>query len=227
MLVIINLLEDEQELSLGMLIRPKRIYNFCLLHASFVWYCYDIYALPYTFDHIWTNLLTQCTTVPVPVFCCFSISGFPHIKSALKILGEIQEKSAYRELQEKPKQGQRGARGSPGGPTPGRPRGAPGPPSPLLVPPFGIYTPRIPKPSRTEPFFAISSLFRRRRASKIGGPEFLCRHPAGTGKCPRIHLHRRCFLPPWCGSSSSSGLRFLPVAMWSILSPMMWSSLWS
>src|SRR3954462_6177476 len=33
MLVIIYLLEDEQELSLGMLIRPKRIYNFCLLHA--------------------------------------------------------------------------------------------------------------------------------------------------------------------------------------------------
>src|ERR1043165_5140564 len=36
MLVIIYLLEDEQELSLGMLIRPKRIYNLCLLHAGFV-----------------------------------------------------------------------------------------------------------------------------------------------------------------------------------------------
>ena len=36
MLVIIYLLEDEQELSLGMLIRPKRIYNFCLWHACFV-----------------------------------------------------------------------------------------------------------------------------------------------------------------------------------------------
>src|SRR3954464_8086384 len=36
MLVIICLLEDEQELSLGMLIRPKRIHNFCLLHACFV-----------------------------------------------------------------------------------------------------------------------------------------------------------------------------------------------
>ena len=34
--VINYLLEDEQELSLGMLIRPKRIYNFCLLHACFV-----------------------------------------------------------------------------------------------------------------------------------------------------------------------------------------------
>src|SRR3954467_12448243 len=85
MLVIIYLLEDEQELSLGMLIRPKRIYNFCLLHAYFVSYCYDLDKLSYTFDHIWTNLLTQCTLVPVPVFCCFSISGFPHIKSAPKI----------------------------------------------------------------------------------------------------------------------------------------------
>ena len=36
MLVIIYLLDDEQELSLKILIRPKRIYNFCLLHACFV-----------------------------------------------------------------------------------------------------------------------------------------------------------------------------------------------
>ena len=34
--VIIYLLEDEQELSLGMLIRPKRIYNFWLFHAIFM-----------------------------------------------------------------------------------------------------------------------------------------------------------------------------------------------
>src|SRR3954465_4408030 len=36
--------------------------------------------LPYTFEHIWTNLLTQCTQLPVAVFCCFYISGFPAIK---------------------------------------------------------------------------------------------------------------------------------------------------
>src|ERR1041385_735978 len=91
-----------KRLSLGKLIRPKRIYNFCLLHACFVWYCYDLDTLSYTFDHIWTNLLTQCTPVPVPVFCCFSISVFPHIKSARKIPGKIQEKSAYRKLREEP-----------------------------------------------------------------------------------------------------------------------------
>src|ERR1041385_5881832 len=78
--IIIYLLEDEQELSLGMLIRPKRIYNFCLLHASF--------------DHIWTKILTQYTPAPVPIFCCFSISGFPHIKSAPKIREKSNKKSA-------------------------------------------------------------------------------------------------------------------------------------
>src|SRR3954453_20303272 len=82
------LLEDEQELSLGMLIRPKRIYNFCLLHACFVSYCYDLNTLSYTFDHIWTNLLNQCTTVPVPVFCCFSIPGFP-VLNMLHKFGKI------------------------------------------------------------------------------------------------------------------------------------------
>src|SRR3954468_24531122 len=85
MLVNICLLEDEQELILGMLIRPKRIYNFFLLHACFGSYCYAFDALSYNFDHIWTNLLTQCTSVPVPIFCCFCISGFLTIKSAPKI----------------------------------------------------------------------------------------------------------------------------------------------
>src|SRR3954465_2923534 len=81
MLVIISLLEDEHELSLGMLTCPKRIYNFCLLHACFVCVCHVLLELSYTFDHIWTNLLTQCTYLSVPVFCCFCISGFSAIKS--------------------------------------------------------------------------------------------------------------------------------------------------
>src|SRR4051812_3696950 len=84
MLVIIYLLEDEQELSLGMLLHHKCIYNFFLLHECLVCYCYDIDTLSYNFDHIWTNLFNQCTIVPVPVFCFFSIPGFPHIKNAPK-----------------------------------------------------------------------------------------------------------------------------------------------
>src|SRR3954463_8858291 len=108
MLIIIYLLDDEQELILGMLIHPKRIYNFCLLHAYFVWLCHVFLKLPYTFEHIWTNLLTQCTQLPVTVFCCFCISGFPAIKSAPKIPEKSDKKSALRKLPEKSREG-RGA----------------------------------------------------------------------------------------------------------------------
>src|SRR3954462_5529455 len=145
MLVIIYLLEDEQPFSLGMLIRPKRIYNFCLIHACFVWHCHVLDELSYTCDHIWTNLLTQCTPVPVPVFCCFSISGFPHIKSVPKIREKSNKKLAYRKLRES----SRGARGDPPGPqAPSRrARGwghARGPPGPLVDPlaaPFAYLFP--------------------------------------------------------------------------------------
>src|SRR3954471_18340772 len=61
------------------------------------------------------HLLTRCTTVPVPVFCCFSISGFPHIKSAPKIREKSDKKSAYRNLPEEPKWGQRATTRCPGG----------------------------------------------------------------------------------------------------------------
>src|SRR3954471_17803950 len=109
MLFIIYLLEDEQQLSLGMLIRPKRISR------------HDIDALSYTFDHIWTNLLTQCTPVLVPVFCCFSISGFPRIKNAPKIPRKYNKKSVLRKLRESPRRGQRGPTRDPGA-LPARPR---------------------------------------------------------------------------------------------------------
>ena len=90
------------------LIRPKRIYNFCLLHACFVRLCHVLLELSYTFEPIWTNLLTQCTQLPVAIFCCFCISGFPAIKSAPKNPGKSDKKSASRKLPETPKQ-QRGA----------------------------------------------------------------------------------------------------------------------
>src|ERR1043165_7598962 len=59
--------------------------------------------LPYTFEHIWTNLLTQCTQLSVPVFCSFCISGFPAIKSAPKILEKLNKKSAPWKLLESPR----------------------------------------------------------------------------------------------------------------------------
>src|SRR4051812_4041279 len=93
--------------------------------------------LSYTFDHICTNLLTQCTQLPVPVFCCFCISCFSAIKSAPKIPEKSYKKSASRKPPETPKEG----RGPPQGlqkgpwrsPTLGRARSPPG----CLVAPLG------------------------------------------------------------------------------------------
>jgi hypothetical protein len=66
--------------------------------------------------------------------------------------------------------------------------------------------------------------------TNFGGQKSLSRHPAGMGNCPRSHLHRlhchlhhRCWLPWWGGSSSPPRLRALPVAICSSLSPMVWS----
>src|SRR3954471_15777195 len=69
--------------------------------------CHVLDELPYTFDHIWTNLLTPCTSVPVPVFCRFCILGFPTIKSAPKIPEKSDKKSASWNLPETPGWGQR------------------------------------------------------------------------------------------------------------------------
>ena len=110
--------------------------------------------------------------MPVPVFCCFSISVFPHIKSAPKIREKSDKKSVQKNLLEGPEWGQRATTRGPGALVV-RPRGWPsqGAPGPLVAPlaaPLRLYILRDEKPSRTEPFFAISPLFRRRRASKIG-----------------------------------------------------------
>src|SRR3954470_24789606 len=115
-----------------MLIRLKRIDNLCLMHACFVSYCYDQDTLSYTFDHIWTNLLTQCTPVSVSIFCCFSISVFPHIKSAPKIR-ENQIKNLREEPSGVPKGGQVGPTRAPGA------KGAPGPLVALLAAPLRLF----------------------------------------------------------------------------------------
>src|SRR3954462_7311388 len=97
------------------MIRPKRIYNFCLLHACFVLLCHVLLELSYTFEHIWTNLLTQCTQLPVAVFCCFCISGFPANKSAPKIPEKLYKKSATRKLPESSRQRRGATTGTPEG----------------------------------------------------------------------------------------------------------------
>src|SRR3954464_3195476 len=111
------------------MIRPKRIYNFFLLHACFVLLCHVLLELSYTFEHIWTNLLTQCTQLPASVFCYFCISGFPAIKSAPKIPGKYiknQRNRSFRNHQEReggPPPGSKG--GGWRGPTLGRARDPP------------------------------------------------------------------------------------------------------
>ena len=78
------LLEDEQELSLGTLIRPKRIYNFCLFHACFGdnAICFD--ALSYHLQLIWTNLLTKCL-----LFLSVFVHALKKKGEKIKVLGKI------------------------------------------------------------------------------------------------------------------------------------------
>src|SRR3954467_9208349 len=128
--------------------------------------CHVFLELSYTFDNIWSNLLTQCTQLPVVVFCCFCISGFSAIKSAPKIPEKLYKKSAQRKLPESPRQRRGATTGTPEGslvrPHP-RPRRAPSwlpcgsPRCPLrLYLALGVKTPNI------DLFSANSSLYRRR-----------------------------------------------------------------
>src|SRR4051812_330287 len=128
--------------------------------------------LSYTFEHIWTNLLTQCTQLPVLVFCSFCISGFPAIKSAPKIPEQVYKKSASCKPPKSPKEGRGATTGTPerslARPHP-RPRRAPSwlPCGPSRCPlclylALGVETPNI------DLFSANSPLYRHRRRFKIG-----------------------------------------------------------
>src|SRR4051812_45715989 len=98
-----------------------------------------LHALSYTFDHIWTNLLTQCTQLPVPVFCCFCISGLPQIKSARKITEKLYKKSAFPKLPENPMWDRRATTRRPCGAA--RRGGAPGRRLTLWSPPGTLVLP--------------------------------------------------------------------------------------
>ena len=122
--------------------------------------------------------------MPVPVFCCFSISVFPHIKSARKILGKIQEKSAYRKLPEEPGRGQRGAKGGPGG-HPAQPHpwprqgGAWGPWSTSGCPPSPIYSPSRGNSEDRTLFRKLASVPPQPRFQDREHRQDHSRHPAG------------------------------------------------
>src|SRR3954463_14458621 len=111
--------------------------------------------LSYTFEHIWTNLLTQCTQLPVPVFCCFCILGFPAIKSAPKFPENYiknQRPGSLRNHQRRrggPPQGLQ--KGPWRGPTLGRARGPPGGHVAPVGAPLRLY---FPPPTR-KPLISI------------------------------------------------------------------------
>src|SRR3954466_6147607 len=136
----------------------------------------------------WTNLLTQCTQLPVAVFCCFCISGFPAIKSAPKIPEKSDKKSALRKLHEKPREG-RGA-------TTRRPEGSLTRPHPRPRQgaswltggspwcPLRLYLPLAEETPKMKPFFPISPLYRRRRRFKIGASWRSCSVTLPEGGTP-------------------------------------------
>ena len=80
--VIIYLLEDEQELSLGMLICVRHIYNFLCSMLDYISVPHVSVMVLYNFGMIGTNLLSRCP-VPVPVFCCLFVSE--------KLFGEVSQ----------------------------------------------------------------------------------------------------------------------------------------
>ena len=69
--VITYLLEDEQELSLGMLIQCKCIYNFWCSMLVLHQFLYVLITLRCTFMHFLELTYWQDATVPVPIFLLF------------------------------------------------------------------------------------------------------------------------------------------------------------
>src|SRR3954471_15584656 len=120
--------------------------------------CHVLLELTYTFEHIWTNLLTQCTQLPVPVFSYFCISGFPAIKSAPKIPEKLYKKSASRKPPETPRKEGRATTRTPKGsmvrPSP-RPHQAPSwlPGGPSRCPLWPLFLPPRRKPLISKYFF--------------------------------------------------------------------------
>src|SRR4051812_32194302 len=127
------------------MISPKRIYNFCLLHACFGSYFYAFDTLSYLFDHIWTNLLTQCTQCQFLSADVYELQVFTHIYSGPKIPTKIYKKISVTEASRVSKEVQRGATPSHAArgrdPTLGCARRAPGWRGHPLVPTFGLCLP--------------------------------------------------------------------------------------
>ena len=153
--------------------------------CDFAMFCLNFHTL---LNHIWTNLLTQCTQLPVPVFCCFCISGFLAIKSAPKFLGKYIKNQRNRSLRNH----QRSGGGTPPGdqegpwrdPTLGRSRRPPGFLVGPLDSPLRLYLSLGVETPNTDLICANSSPFRRRRRFKIGAAWRSCSDTLPEGETP-------------------------------------------
>src|SRR3954468_3030910 len=154
-------------------------------------FCVTLPFFAYTFGPIWTNLLTQCTQLPVPVFCCFlffRFSGYLKCpKNSGKIILKISVQEASRITKGAKRDHHQGARRVPGAaPTLGRAGCPPGCPVGPLDAPLRLYIPLGVETPKQELFFAKPSLFRRRRRFQIGAAWRSCPgtlpegdHPSG------------------------------------------------
>ena len=149
--VITYLLEDEQELSLGMLIRPKRIYNFwCSMLVLHQFYHCFIYVLVCFYKFSGTNILTRCRSAS-SCFLLFLVSEILHRKYSRKRTGQKPEVLYLLWQHRSPKESRRQAAGRPH-PSQARPRAGPrlGMVWAPWVPP-GLASPPIYSPPRKKP----------------------------------------------------------------------------
>ena len=209
---------DEQELSLGMLIRRKRIYNFWCSMLVLLLFLHVLCALLYTFQHFsGTNLLTSAA-VPVPVFCCFCISEKLYSKYSRNCTGQNPSVLFFRDEAG----ARRGARGSkPGGQTWPR-RGQPwagawplsGPTRAPPTPPLRPYILRIGKTLDTREEIHEEFRSRRQRRTHLGRVLKLFPAPCRREKSSPEASTSPCLPPRWCVSSPPRDYGSIAVARW-------------
>ena len=127
---------------LAQVIRPKRIYNFCLFHDLLGDIVICFATLLYHFTHIWTNLLTQCIQcqfMSTDVFLQGLLPNFPKPEKSRQKYIKIQRNGSFHITGDGPG----GPRASQAaywrGQALGRARRSPGWVPPPLVPSFGLY----------------------------------------------------------------------------------------
>lgn len=168
------------------MIRPKRIYNFWLLHATFISL---LHILPWFYIILWhfpeTNLLTWCL-VRVDVFWCFCIpeklvNKYPRNRTPIygDFLSEEINQAAKRRCEGAARWGREShswSGGHPWVPPTTTPRSPPRPP------PLPIKSPQPYILRKTYRAIVVAE-------NSIRESGFLFRQPAGGGNHRRRHLH--------------------------------------